>query len=556
MSDTITMTGNSTGYGATSGSETFALSGFDNTVLLAGADETVAISDGQDDTIDLNATGFTSAVTDTINLGDSTSNSIVSSNDLFASDVAIVGSSGPNSLSLANHAGTTSVMLGYAGSASQQQGIVAPTSITLNGDATNTVGVLGSGGAAVTIGQAGDGDLGYVSSVTLSGVLNVLSGGDEAFTVTTTGELSTVSLGNGDNTVTLAGDQNTVTLGDGDNTLTFSGTHETAALGTGSNAVSGSGAASSISFGAGGAGSNDTLQFVGSSTHVTGGDETFVVTSGLGGLNSIALGDGDDTITLGGSSNKVALGNGDDTVSFGGTANAVTLGTGDDVVHAGSSGGTITFAAGGAGSTDTVTTTGNATHVTAGNENVSIIGTGADVGKVILGDGNDTLNVIGGGGLATFGDSAANTAQNSATVGHGATHLVFNGGTDQIALKDANGTSGYDIIKLNGSMIGTTLDAKGVFDSVTLTHDASAAITEDAVNGGMSLTIHADAHGGIGDVSVAGLATDELAHIHLVGTSAYTITTDNTPAGGLTLHFKSGTLDLVGLHALPNSLFT
>ena len=345
-------------------------------------------------------------------------------------------------------------------------------------------------------------------------------------------------------------------LGNGDNTLTFSGTHEISVLGTGSNVVSGSRGVSSFSFGSGGAGSTDALQFLGSSNHVTGGDETFVVTSGLGGLNSLTLGDGNDTVTLAGSSNKVTLGDGNDSLSFGGAANSANLGTGDNVVHAGSSGGSITFAAGGAGSTDTVYTLGNATHITAGNENVAIMGNGADVGKVILGDGNDTLNVTGGGGLATFGDSQTNTALNSATVGHGGTHLVFNGGIDQVTLNDAKGISGYDIIKLNSSMIGTTLDAKGVFDSVTLTHDASAAITEEAVNGGMSLTIHADAHGGIGDVSVMGFAADELAHIHLVGTSAYTITTDNTPAGGLTLHFTTGTLDLVGLHSLPNSLFT
>ena len=556
MSDTIIMSGNSTGYGATSGSETFLLSGFDNTVLLAGADDTVTLTGGQDDSIDLNATGFTTAATDSIDLGTSTSNTITASHDLFASDISITGSSGPNSVALVNHAGSTSVMLGYGGSASQQQGVVAPTGITLNGDAANTVGLQGSGGAVVTIGAAGDGFTGYTSSVALSGMLNMLTGGDESFAVTTAGALSTISLGDGNSTLTLAGDQNSVTLGRGDNTVTFRGTHETAVLGTGSNVVTGGLGASSFSFGAGGAGSTVALSFAGSANHVTGGDEAFTVTALSGGSNILALGDGNDAVTLSGSSNKVTLGNGNDTVSFGGTHDAVSLGLGNDTVRFSGAGGLVSFAAGGVGSSDVVYTLGTANQVTAGDENVSVIGTGANVGNIKLGNGNNVLSVTGGNGHAIFGSSLANTAQNTATIGRGATSLVFNGGTDQITLNDSKGTFGYDTVKLNGSMTGTTLDAKGAFDSVTLTHDANAAITEEAVNGGMSVTILGDAHGAIGDISVAGLAADELAHIHLSGTSAYTVTTDSTPAGGITLHFTSGTLDLVGLHAVPNSLFT
>ena len=556
MSDTVTITGNSTGYGAASGSETFALSGFDNTVLLAGANDAVTIVDGQNDSIDLNATGFTSAVSDTIDLGASTSNSIVSSNDLFGSTVAIVGTSGPNDVSLVNHAGATSVMLGYSGSALQQQGVVAPTSITLNGDATNTVGVQGSGGAAVTIGQAGDGAQAYASSVALSGFLNTLSGGDAAFTVSASGELNTVTLGDGDSAVTLAGDQNHVTLGNGNNSLIFGGTHETAQLGSGSNVVNAGYGASTISFGAGGAASSDVLQFSGSANHMTGGDESFIVTGGVGGSNTLSFGNGSDAITLGGSSNKIALGNGNNTLTLGGMHNTASFGTGNNVVLSMAVANIVTFAAGGAGSTDSVTTKGTGNQVTAGDENVTIIGTGANVGAIQLGNGNDVLSVTGGAGHATFGTSIANTAQNTASIGRGGTHLFFNGGTDQITLNDSKGTSGYDTVKLNGSLIGTTLDAKGVFDNVTLTHDANAAITEEAINGGMSITIDGDAFGGIGTISIAGLSADELAHIHLSQTSAYTVTTDNTAAGGLTLHFASGSLDLVGLHALPTSLFT
>jgi len=105
-------------------------------------------------------------------------------------------------------------------------------------------------------------------------------------------------------------------------------------------------------------------------------------------------------------------------------------------------------------------------------------------------------------------------------------------------------------------MLGTTLTAMGVFDNLVLTQDANASITEGAVNGGLSLTVEGDSHGGMGNISVAGLATDDLAHIHLAGLSAYTITADNTAAGGVTLHFSQGSLDLIGLQSIPNNFFT
>ena len=458
-------------------------------------------------------------------------------------------------MSLVNHAGSTSVMLGYDGSAAGQQGVVAPTSITLNGDATNIVGVQGSGGAVVTIGQAGDGFEGYTSSVTMSGVLNKLAGGDASVTVSTTSGLNSVILGDGNNSLVLAGDQNAVTLGNGNNSLTLEGIHETALLGTGNNVVDGGLGFSSIVFGAGGAGSTDFLQFSGSMNHVTGGDEAFTIFGSAGGSNILSLGNGTDAITLGGNANKLSLGSGNDALTLTGQHNAASFGTGNNVVQSEAGGNSFTFAAGGAGSTDSVTTRGVGNQVTAGDENVTITGNGANLGIVTLGNGNDVLNV-NGGGHAVIGTSRANVAQNTATIGGGNAHLTFNGGMDSITLNDAKGVAGYDTVKLNGSMIGTTLDAKGVFDTVTLTNNANAAITEETANGGMSITIDGNAHGGIGDISVAGLSGDDLAHIHLSNTSAYTVTTDNTPAGGLTLHFVSGSLDLVGLHALPNSLFT
>jgi hypothetical protein len=443
MTNTITMTGNSTGYGAATGAEVFSLSGYYNSVLLAGASDTVAIAGGEFDSIDLNASGFTGNTTDSIDLGESAFNTITASHALFGASVTIEGASGPNTVALVNHGGSTSIDLGDEGSALTQAGAVPPNMVTLNGDATNAIEFSGTGDDVVSVGTAGDGFLTYGTSVALTGVLNHVTGGDEAFSITGTSSMSTISLGNGNDSVSLVG------------------THEKLVLGT-----------------------------------------------------------GNDTVTLAGNSSYLA------------------------------------FAKGGAGSTDTVQERGCGDTLIAGNENVTIKGDPLSVGKITLGNGNDVLDVSGGGGRAVFGSSTANTGTDQVTLGNGNANLTFNGGTASVMLEDYHGRSGADNVTLNGTMLGTTLTTMGVFDNVVLTQDANASINDGAVNGGLDIAIEGDGHGGMGNVSIAGLATDDLAHIQLVGLSAYTITPDSTPAGGVTLHFSEGSLDLIGIQSIPNNLFT
>jgi hypothetical protein len=114
---------------------------------------------------------------------------------------------------------------------------------------------------------------------------------------------------------------------------------------------------------------------------------------------------------------------------------------------------------------------------------------------------------------------------------------------------------GDDKVKLNGTLLGTTLSVAGLLDSIKLVHDADVALTDASHNGGMQLTIDADAQGGMGDISITGLQDDGYAHIHLVNASSYTVTVDQTQQGGVTLHFIHGSIDLIGLQAIPNNLF-
>jgi hypothetical protein len=460
---TITMTGNSTGYGLYSGNEVFDLSGYDNTVLLNGANDRIAVQGGEYDAINLNSSGFAKAVNDQVYLNDSSFDTVSGSSALTDSEVTIAGSGGPNTISLINHGGITDVALGYTGDPTYEWGLGIDDVVRLNGDASNQVVFTAGGYAEVSIGAAGDGFSGFASHVSLYGMDNSVSGGDEAFTVTERdGGGNSVSLGNGANTVVLAGNGNTVDLGNGANHLYLSnGFLDTASLGTGNNAVTAVGAGASLAFAAGDSGAVETISMSHGALHVSGGDENFTIIGGVGSDLVGRLGDGDNTISL---------------------------------------------------------ATGHAQLV--------------------------------------IGASPDNTADNTVSFGRGFNFLQFNGGDDQVTLADAAGAKGYDNVVLNGTMLGTNLTTAGVFDKVTLANDANATINDTATNGGMSFILDADKAGGFGTVIINGLANDDLAHITLVGAGTYTVSVDQTAAGGITLNFAHGSVDLVGLQSVPNTLIS
>ena len=82
MTRVVNVNGDSTAYGAISGSESFVLNGYQNTVLLAGAQDAVTLAGGGSDQVDLNSSGFTWSTTDTVDLGQGIYDSIIASNAL------------------------------------------------------------------------------------------------------------------------------------------------------------------------------------------------------------------------------------------------------------------------------------------------------------------------------------------------------------------------------------------------------------------------------------------------------------------------------------------
>jgi hypothetical protein len=337
---TITMTGNSTGYGLYSGNEVFDLTGYYNTVLLNGANDRISVQGGEYDAINLNSSGFGNAVTDQVYLNNSSFDTVSDSAALTDSQVTIAGSGGPNTISLINHGGITDIALGYTGDPTYEWGLGIDDVVKLNGDASNDVVFTAGGYAEVSIGSAGDGFSSYASSVSLYGMDNSLSGGDEAFTVTQRdGSGNTVSLGNGADTVVLAGNGNTVALGNGANHLYLSnGFLDTASLGTGDNAATVVNAGASLTYAAGDAGAVEKIAMSHSELHVSGGDENFSIIGGVGSDLVGRLGNGDNTISLATGHARLVLGDSpsntaDNTVSVGRGFNYLQFNGGDDQVN-------------------------------------------------------------------------------------------------------------------------------------------------------------------------------------------------------------------------------
>jgi hypothetical protein len=103
-------------------------------------------------------------------------------------------------------------------------------------------------------------------------------------------------------------------------------------------------------------------------------------------------------------------------------------------------------------------------------------------------------------------------------------------------------------VTLDATMLGTALSGSGMFDKLLLKQDASAPVvpvSTDAVTGSA-----------MGANRATGPASDNLAHIDLVGASTYTITLDEAAIGSITLHFSGGSQDLSCLQALPHKLFS
>ncbi len=295
--------GNAVILGNTSGTDRIIAYGLNNQIYSGGANDIITAGAGQA-YVDLG--GF-SGVTDQVSLG-GFNNRVVGA--LHSADLTITGGAGYSTIDLGNAGGSTTLSVGgYY------------NSITLNGDATNSVSA-GIGLDSVQIGKAGDRLFASSSIVTLGGTANSVTAGDEAVSVSGGQGTDTITLGNGHDTVSESGTGNHITVGWGSDRITAGSGSDSVLIAAGPPA---------------GQSSSDRVFLAGGNNSVAGGNEAIAVTDATGHHDHVTLGNGSDTVSLTGGHNTITLGNGNDTITATGSSNTITAGSGTDHVAIGGS---------------------------------------------------------------------------------------------------------------------------------------------------------------------------------------------------------------------------
>jgi hypothetical protein len=213
---------------------------------------------------------------------------------------------------------------------------------------------------------------------------------------------------------------------------------------------------------AGDNGSNTVTGAVSGYTDVSLGNGDETVSLGGNG-NAVSLGNGNESVTDGGGSNKIAVGNGNSTISLGGGGNTVTAGNGNDTITFAGSGSTVKFGNG----TDTVHGgTGDTINI-AGNATLTLYGTNE---MVFIGTGNSTINDFSSGLDLKIGPTAGNDILSHFAASGGDTSGVVDlvggigGFTTTAAVLSALKSDGH-----GGSLLsfgsGSSLDFAGVASS-------------------------------------------------------------------------------------------
>ncbi len=437
--------GNGVIIGNSSGSDELNGFGLNNYFISMGANDVINAGQGQ---AHVNLGSFTGLV-DQVNLNGYNNNVYTSGNGHYGSQITVTGGAGYSTVDLLNYGGINGVSLGGLNN-----------NITLNGNATNTV-AAGSGSDHVTIGSYDDDYFTYTAAVSLGGINNTVTAGDENVTVSGGLGYDTITLGDGTNSVNEYGLHNTITVGGGQNTII---------AGTGNDSVTilqGEPSQGEPYLGP------DTVTLAGAGNTVTGvyaENISVTNTSATSGTNTVTLGSGNDLVNLAGNFNTITMGDGTDSVTANGNNNTITVGNGNDSISATGSNETITAGNG----NDSITATGNNDMITAGS--------GKDV--VSLGT-NDLLNL---------------------THSHKGTNVYTHGSTDQIFLSsNANavihdlptGSGLYLQINASGGANGGMIKLDGFSNDIATGVVDLHGFSQYTSFLQVAMNLHSDGHGGI-----------------------------------------------------------
>jgi hypothetical protein len=304
----------------------------------------------------------------------------------------------------------------------------------------------------------------------------------------------------GDGNVTLnlgSGDVDTIALGGGDNRVSGGfGYIGSLSAGNGNDTVTLQGGADQISLGAGNNSITTGSAFVGAITMYSKPGDVNTITIGTGGVRSVGVSNGRDTVTLldGAFVEQLNLGENNDRLTLRGTAsiNQADVGSGVNVVSVGA--GNINALTAYSGN-DTVTLTTGSVQSAAlgGGNNVLRVGDGF-VGTVIAYQGNDTLNVDSGRiQTLSLGDG-----NNRVTVG--------SGNIDSLSTYDGNdtvtiGSGRIKQLNLGGGKNALTIGVNGEVGSATF-YDGNNTVTLAA--GAQINQMIAGGGGGVNTVTLNG----------------------------------------------------
>jgi hypothetical protein len=348
-----------------------------------------------------------------------------------------------------------------------------------------------------------------------------------------------INLGDGNNIIVLGGDgNNDVSVGNGANSINASGDNSYYTLGDGSNnGITLSGDDNTISADGGGvdtvqlgAGENDQVFLNKAGGSVTGTatvGTTLITQTGplqlnvsLSGTGQVSLGDGNDTVSVGGPYSVVNLGNGNDTVTANGAGDGISVKNGDSTITANGANDRITVGDG----TDKVTANGNGDHFQFGSGAYTVTAGGSnDIGTFGLPPqdgptGNVTLDAEGSYDQWTLNEATGATV--NATLGDHS-ELSQTGGLLNATLIGAS-----DTLNLDGTSNFSTVANVGNYETVNFSGGAGGTVTlnPSSLDDGLSFTGASNKY--TGSVYVSGLnSSDALTFNDIYGAAGDHITT-------------------------------
>jgi len=342
----------------------------------------------------------------------------------------------------------------------------ADVSYAVSGNAGGNTVNLDDAGGTVTVKAGGDANQVVLAGSAANTVTFTKSSAYNIVVLAATGT-NTVTAANsaGGNTISAYGTANTVTAGGSGNNIALNGD----AANDVSTGASTAAAPNTVAVGSGYDGLygySSTVALGGSGNAVTGGDENFTISGGIG-KNTVTLGDGNSTVFLDGTGNSVSVGGGLNSVIAEGSNAAVNI--------AGAGGLSLAAFVPDASDpvllsnpTDFVVIDGTGDSVNATYENVIISGSGVT--------SLATVNLGGGDNAVTLGGR-----KNTVNVGDGANSISLSGNGNAVTVTDPAG-AGTDTVTL-GSGTGDSVNLDSAAGSVTGTGAGVTKVTQTGANG-------------------------------------------------------------------------